>query len=167
MISDGFSLELAASDSSAIDSVTGSIGSSSVNPAIRIDHPPLHAGSAVQENSGTQSARRKSIQIVTKRNKRKFSCVLEDSLCESDDDDITIVTGFEDGVLSSVLGKQAQFDQDTFVKEVFKERLVNEMNRWESIKEQTRKEIRANGETSDGLAIDKRTDDVKRQLTFN
>lgn len=182
MISDGFNFDFAASDSPAIDPATASIGSCSVNPAIRSDHPPvsnvfanhsaLHAGSAVQENSGTQSDRRTSIQIVTKRNnKRKFSCVLqEDSLCESDDDDITIVTGFEDGVLSSVLSKQTEFDQNTFMEEIFKERLINEMNRWEQIKEQTRNEIRANGETSTSLAIDnmqKRTGDTRRQLTFN
>ena len=114
-----------------------------------------------------QSNSRKSIQIVTKR-KRKYSCILEDNLCESDDDDITIITGFEDGVLSSVLSKQTESNRDAFLEEIIEQRLANEMNRWEQIKQQTMDEARANGEISNGLvSVGELQERTRRQLTFN
>ena len=177
MISGGFSFDFSASDPSAIDSATASIGSFSVNPANRsggrpasnvfADHQPHHAASALQGN--IQPARGKSVQIVTKR-KRKFNCILDDGMYESEDDDIVITTGFEDGVLSSVLSKQTEFDQDTFLEEVLKERLANEMNRWEQIKQQTIDEVRLKAQTSNGLALvgdrQERAGNMESRLAF-
>lgn len=183
MISDGFNFGFTAGNYVATNSATvdPSISSSSINPSIQSsDHPAsnvfanhaaLHANSAVQENAGNQTDPKKNMQpVVINRLKRKFHCVLEDSLCEEDDDDITIITGFEDGVLSSVLSKQTSFNESTFLEQIIQERFANEVNRWEQIKQQTIDEIRANGETSNGLAADnlpERIGDTRRQLTFN
>lgn len=183
MISDGFNFGFAASNYATSNSTTvdPSISSSSINPSnqsndqsndqsnVFANHAALHANSAVQENAGEQTNPPRNMQQVTNRLKRKFSCVLEDSWCEEDDDGITITTGFEDGVLASVLSKQTEFDEQTFLEQVIEERLAREMNRWEQIKQQTIEEMRANGETSNGLADDRqeRIGDTRRQLTFN
>lgn len=113
---------------------------------------PVNSLNSSNQTSFTSSSSQMSSSNVRSINKRKrrFDSICstnEDSPYDSDDN-LNIITGFEDSdldvVLSTVLSKQLQFDKDVIFQELRKQRFVNQAKKYEQIKEQTINELRSN-----------------------